>query len=108
MMIETQILRDKYPRLIPNPFGFECNAGWVGLLDEFFAAVERELPPTAVFQLRQVKEKLGTLRIYFGIDGDVPVEVWRAINEAESRAQAWAYEQAWQLLHGRLSRPCGR
>lgn len=87
-MMETSTLRAKYPRLIPDPFGFECNAGWSGLLDDFFAVVDRVLPADAVFGLLQVKEKFGGLRIYYGIDSPIPDDIMRAIREAELRASA--------------------
>lgn len=87
-MIDASTLRTKYPRLIPDPFVFECKAGWLGLLDDFFAVVDRVLPADADFGLLQVKEKMGGLRIYYGTDGPIPDEVSAAIREAELRASS--------------------
>jgi len=88
----TKTLRAEYPRLIPERFGFECEDGWRQILEDFFALVERELPAKSKFNLRQVKEKLGGLRIYFGFEGDVPQEVQDAIYEAKDRAEARSYK----------------
>lgn len=57
-------LRSRYPRLIPEKFGFECELGWLRILDGYFAVIDREMPVSATYELRQVKEKLGTLRIH--------------------------------------------
>ncbi|RVH69217.1 hypothetical protein CN198_14250 [Sinorhizobium meliloti] len=87
-MTDASILCAKYPRLIPDPFGFAYNARWVELLDDFFAVVDRVLPAEAAFQLLQVKEKFGGLRIYYDIDGAVPDAVSNEIKEANLRAEA--------------------
>ncbi|MGH0214415.1 hypothetical protein NKY66_10925 [Sinorhizobium meliloti] len=87
-MIDGAILRTKYPRLVPDPFVFECKPGWLGLLDDFFACVDRVLPATVGFELIQVKEKMGGLRIYHGTDGPIPDAVSNEIREANLRAEA--------------------
>ncbi len=86
--MDASALRAKYPRLLPDLFGFECNAGWSDLLDDFFAVVDRVLPADATFRLQQVKEKFGGLRIYYHIDAVVPPEVHKEIAEADLRAEA--------------------
>ena len=63
-------LKAKYPDLIPDHFGFECFDGWLQILDDFFAVVATELPEGKTFRLRQVKEKMGGLRIYYDLDVD--------------------------------------
>lgn len=88
MIIDGAFLRTKYPRLVPDPFVFECKPGWLGLLDDFFARVDRVLPATVGFELIQVKEKMGGLRIYHGTDCPIPDEVSNEIREAELRASA--------------------
>ncbi|ANM09254.1 MULTISPECIES: hypothetical protein [unclassified Rhizobium] len=64
MTMTFKELKAKYPRLIPQRFGFECHEGWIPILDAYFAVVDRFLPPGVPYNLRQVKEKLGGLRIY--------------------------------------------
>jgi len=48
-------------------FGFECDDGWIPLLRELFDNIEQILAdePGLVFQVLQVKEKFGTLRVYY-------------------------------------------
>lgn len=104
MTIAHTILRDRYPRLVPERFGFECEDGWIQILEDFFAVVDRELPAEATFHLRQIKEKLGSLRIYFDLEGDIPAESETAIRDACDRAEARSHyicEQCGQ--RGRLS-----
>ena len=88
--MDASVLRAKYPRLIPERFGFEFHedGGWLGLLDDFFAVVDRVLPTDVPFQLLQVKEKFGGLRIYYHIDGVVPDAVSNEIRDALVRADA--------------------
>ncbi|MGO7273895.1 hypothetical protein ACCT18_01155 [Rhizobium ruizarguesonis] len=57
-------LKAKYPGLLRPGFLFECHEGWSGILDAYFAVVDRFLLPGVPYNLRQVKEKLGGLRIY--------------------------------------------
>lgn len=100
----TDALRAEYPRLIPVRFGLECNDGWKQLLEDFFSVVDRELPADAFFHLRQIKEKLGSLRIYFDLEGDIPAEAETVIRDACDRAEARSHyicEQCGQ--RGRLS-----
>ncbi|AYM66198.1 hypothetical protein G6L68_25270 [Agrobacterium fabrum] len=87
----NDFLRAKYPRLIPEVFGFECFDGWLQLLDDFFSVVDRELPEGATFRLLQVKEKLGGLRIYFRLDDDIDDEISQRIHDAYDRAAARSY-----------------
>lgn len=56
-------LRAKYPRLLTGA-SFECQEGWIGILDDYFGVVDHEMPADATYELRQLKEKLGALRIY--------------------------------------------
>ncbi len=48
-------------------FGLEVNDGWYDLLDETFGKIQDHLNkhPDLEFKLEQVKEKYGTLRIYY-------------------------------------------
>lgn len=89
-MITNDELRVKYPRLIPPKFRFECYEGWVGILDNYFSVVDRELPPDATYELRQVKEKLGALRIYSSTS-DADDDYERAVGHARLLAEARSY-----------------
>ena len=60
-------LQRKHPTLIRKDFGFECERGWVDLLDRMFSSLDELLPIDVEFSLRQVKEKFATLRIYYDI-----------------------------------------
>jgi hypothetical protein len=79
-------LRAKYPRILRQTFGFECEVGWIRILDDYFAVVDREMPADATYELRQIKEKLGSLRIYdYGPATDNP-KVQEAHRLAEARS----------------------
>lgn len=80
-------LSKTYPRLIPAKFGFECELGWLRILDEYFAVIDREMPVSATYELRQVKEKLGTLRIDDASYGETLSSV-TAITDAHRLAEA--------------------
>lgn len=60
-----EAIRDAFPALVTR--GFECRSGWYAILHEFFAAVRDAIPPgeEAKWDLHQIKEKLGGLRIYY-------------------------------------------
>jgi hypothetical protein len=65
--------------------------GWTQLIDDTFLAVEQLLlaAPAASFDIRQVKEKLGALRIYFreqGLPAEITVRLSEAFSEAEARS----------------------
>ncbi|WP_141322223.1 hypothetical protein [Sinorhizobium fredii] len=80
-------MKAKYPRLIPRRFGFQCEIGWIGILDAYFEVVDRELPEGSDYQLRQVKEKLGSLRIYdHGNATSASVPIREAHDLAEARS----------------------
>ena len=52
-------------------FGYECGEGWIPLIEETFDKIEEILKenPDLDFQVVQVKEKFGTLRIYYFGEG---------------------------------------
>jgi len=64
MADEFDVLRKKFPRLIEPSFFFECGPGWIGILDRFFGEVDAVLPGDVLWRNAQIKEKLGTLRLY--------------------------------------------
>lgn len=109
-MMTFDDLRGKYPRLLTGAW-FECHTGWIGILDRYFGVVDRELPPDAVYELRQVKEKLGSLRIY---DHSDATSASVAIREAHELAEARSYytceycggRGVWSNRRGYLTTVC--
>ena len=83
-------LRAKYPNLIPAKFVFQCHEGWLGILDAYFAVIDSGMPEGAVYSLRQVKEKLGSLRVYDSSYGETLSSV-RAVTDAHALAEARSY-----------------
>lgn len=63
-----KMVRERYPGLYTRNFAFEIDDGWAGIIDALSetlvwrSGIEGRLPP----QAKQVKEKFGTLRWYFG------------------------------------------
>ncbi|MDR6663987.1 hypothetical protein [Rhizobium sp. 1399] len=82
-------LKAKYPRLLGRVW-FEHRSGWVDIIDAFLAVVDHVLPPSGSYKIRQVKEKMGTLRLYDDIEG-VPDEVVATIAAARELAEARSY-----------------
>ena len=80
-------LKAQYPRLIPAKFGFQCEGGWLRIFDDYFSVVDRELPDGVPYVVKQIKEKLGTLRIYDS-SYDEPLSSITAIREAHALATA--------------------
>lgn len=85
-------LQDKYAFLRPQDlmhglmaFGFECGDGWLPILEDLFAKFDEIVRRDKLedFQVVQVKEKFGGLRVYVEGGND---EIYELINEAESRA----------------------
>lgn len=90
MMKSWDELKAKYPRLIPAKFGYQCEIGWIGILDRYFEVLDREMPEGATYELRQVKEKLGSLRIYDSSYGETLSSV-RAVTDAHALAEARSF-----------------
>jgi|GEM_PF-5540984 len=58
-------LISKHPRLSrPKLHGWEIDVGWVGLVDQFFDVVDRVVPDDVGFDVVQIKEKFGGLRLH--------------------------------------------
>lgn len=68
-------LTRKHPRLSrPKLHGWEIDVGWIGLVDSYFDVVDRVVPDDVEFDVLQIKEKFGGLRLYnrhFRQDHDV-------------------------------------
>lgn len=113
MMKTWDELKAKYPRLIPPRFGFQCHEGWIGILDAYFAVIDREMPEGAVYQIGQIKEKLGSLRIYDSSHGETLSSV-RAVTDAHALAEARSFytceycgkRGVWSNRRGYLTTVC--
>lgn len=86
-MMTYDEIKTKYPRLNLKRVGFQCEAGWASILDAYFAVVDHVMPEDAVYQVGQIKEKLGTLRIYDSSYGETLSSV-KAVTEAHRLAEA--------------------
>jgi hypothetical protein len=66
-------------------FGIECENGWFDLLDETFSKIQKHLDENQnlEFDIEQIKEKYGTLSIYYH-GGDDFIE--RVIRDAEKKS----------------------
>jgi ssDNA-binding Zn-finger/Zn-ribbon topoisomerase 1 len=80
-------LRDLHLNL---QWGFQCGPGWQRILTSFFATVEEQLPGGNGFHLRQIKEKLGGLVIYYWLHPQQE-RVYRAIEQAATLAAARSF-----------------
>lgn len=55
----------KHPRLSrPKLHGWEIDVGWISLVDQYFDVVDRVVPDDVGFDVVQIKEKFGGLRLY--------------------------------------------
>lgn len=76
-------LIDKYPRMFPRGFYFECLVGWYDLLDSLCHRLQEQTDRHGAPQIEviQIKEKFGTLRFYVGTANDSQSAL---IDQAES------------------------
>jgi hypothetical protein len=79
-------LREKHA---PWWVGPSCRAGWLGLLDTFYATARLVVPAGLEDQLRvrQIKEKFGALCIYYHDSDRLSDEVRAAISVASHAAE---------------------
>lgn len=85
--MKIEDLKKEYSHLIPENFYFECGDGWYNILNCLLRGIswaisndyyrDKKMPyneqvpinaPEYNFQIRQVKEKFGTLRFYYSVD----------------------------------------
>ena len=76
-MIDQKEIRNKFlymfklekniDGIYPISFGFECDQGWYKLIDKALIEISERDKNDHIY-LFQVKEKFGSLRIYFEID----------------------------------------
>jgi len=67
-------------------FGFECGHGWDGILEDLFDGIQKivdDKPELKDFELTQVKEKFGMLRVYCSFNIR---EIDALIDKAEKRS----------------------
>lgn len=74
-------------------FGFECGEGWYSIIEEAFDKIEETIEKMPKkekkifkqsFEILQIKQKLGGLRIYVNMYTD---EIIKAIADAEEKAE---------------------
>jgi hypothetical protein len=97
MRAEYERIRAKHPALVTT--GFSCFVGWFPILERFFDTVAAALAeaPGVEFDLWQVKEKFGGLRIYFVVTMPKPRLTLdsQAVRDDEARRRiSAAYERA--------------
>jgi hypothetical protein len=89
-------LKDSYPELVRPDFEIQCGEGWTRLLEAFLTRVREFLPEGVGFELRQVRQKLGSLEIR-----------WRTPLARESEAER-EIAKAYALAVHRSLRTCER
>lgn len=81
---------DTYPGLFrvgPNgTFGFECRAGWLGLIETLCQMVAQAKGTERAEEMRfvQIKEKFGALRVYY-VGGNTVISAYVSFAEAMSQ-----------------------
>ena len=73
MRRDPAALKQKYITDLYGAFGIECGDGWYGLIREMCAEITQvyvDLGIECCFNPIQIKEKYGTLRVYFGAEND--------------------------------------
>lgn len=87
-------LQDKYGFLKPTSvreglmaFGFECDDGWLPILEDLFEKMDKAVKKTGPkdFKISQVKEKFGGLCVYTHGGNE---KIYSLISEAELKAGA--------------------
>jgi len=88
---EEQAIFDKYPKLFRQVtlpmtetcmcWGLECGTGWYKIIDSMCAELTEKYD--GKLELSQVKEKLGTLTVYFDIidDSVKSQEIWDLLSK---------------------------
>ncbi|MBY3556432.1 hypothetical protein [Rhizobium laguerreae] len=86
MLPNSERFHSQFPSFGFNvpPWGVECDDGWLPILSDFCISVTAAVT-AGEFSLRQVKEKLGALQIYFTLSGVSP-ETELAVNNARQLA----------------------
>jgi hypothetical protein len=71
MKKNIQDLYNKYNELFDKEISIECNNGWYKILDELLGKIKLIIIHSGLtIYINQVKEKFGTLRVYFSIESN--------------------------------------
>jgi len=87
-------IKNDFPRLFPEKFGFECGDGWFDLLYKLARRVDRQVDKLPSDEhdgvmFFQIKEKFGSLRIYWRItiaNSDIVENIRALVNYAEYKS----------------------
>lgn len=97
--VRFDILSITYPHLFiagSLPYGLQVSNGWMNLLEILFSRIDTilEEAPAAKFEVLQIKEKFGTLRFYYRLDGasDAVATALRQAVDATASASAFCCE----------------
>lgn len=91
----------KYPKMFPKGrdvnmkenlmcFGFSHGDGWFNILDELFTEIDKLLINENEINMVQVKEKFGSLRVYYDIikgEDTLYNDINNLIDKAESKSE---------------------
>ncbi len=100
-------LKAKYPDMLSQLICFEHDEGWRGILEELFDSIQRfeavaNIEDYEPVRFVQIKEKWGTLRIYY--DGGYSEMVQKYVRCAEA-ASGWTCEVCG-LSNPNIIKPC--
>jgi hypothetical protein len=84
----TQLLKVSYPTVFKENFYFECEDGWLHLIQEIAMFISSR---TDKCQAAQVKEKFGTLRFYIDCVEGLSEETYKEIAEYISAVERLSY-----------------
>lgn len=111
--LEYQRIKERFPGLVTR--GWECNGGWFPVLERMFADIHDAIPEgrEADWQLRQIKEKFGGLRVAWDFataradprsqDAGIVEQIMAAVTLAEFRAERTCDicgSRGWPLVRG--------
>jgi hypothetical protein len=74
---KIESIRDRFSRYMDDVSHLEVGEGWLLIIDSMFDGVKRCLAdadlPAEVVRFTQIKEKFGTLRVYWNFDYDLEI-----------------------------------
>ena len=94
--MDFEALRRRHPyvfQILPSAFMLSFDPGWMAIYDRLFTDFEDELlqDPASLrrFRLRQLKEKFGCMRVYYGFEdpGRVPGDLRARLRELTRQAE---------------------
>lgn len=84
----SNLLKISYPTVFTENFYFECEDGWLHLIEEIAKFISVR---TDKCQAAQVKEKFGTLRFYIDCGDGIAQETYKEIAEFISAIERLSY-----------------